>query len=217
MKNVSHYIHPTADVEAGAQIGAGTRIWQGVQVRTEAVIGEECNIGKGVYIDTHVRIGSRVKIQNYVSLFEGVTVEDGVFIGPHVCFTNDLFPRAITPTGELKEAQDWAISPTHIKYGASIGAGSVIVCGVIIGAFALVGAGSVVTKNVAPHALVFGNPARLHGYVCRCARPLSHIEEKDEYIEGWCAFCQERCLVLPGEGYSLVANHRRQSKKDASI
>src|SRR5258707_3770084 len=129
-------IHPAAEVSPEAHIGAGTRIWNQVQVREHAHIGEACNIGKGVYIDAHVHIGSRVKIQNYVSLFDGVTVEDGVFIGPHVCFTNDLFPRAITITGELKDALDWTILPTRVEYGASIGANSVIVCGVTISAFA---------------------------------------------------------------------------------
>jgi UDP-2-acetamido-3-amino-2,3-dideoxy-glucuronate N-acetyltransferase len=193
--DTSFYLHPTVELEAGAQVGAQTRIWQQAQVRAHASIGEQCNIGKGVYIDSHVHIGSRVKIQNYVSLFDGVVVEDGVFIGPHVCFTNDLFPRAISLTGELKEATDWEISPTRIEYGASIGANSVIVCGVTVGAFALVGAGSVVTRDVAPHTLVFGNPARLHGYVCKCAHPLSHIEEQDGYTWGWCAFCRKQCQL----------------------
>src|SRR5437899_8311359 len=138
-------IHPAAEVSPEPHIGAGTRIWNQVQVREHAHIGEECNIGKGVYIDAHVHIGSRVKIQNHVSVFEGVTLEDGVFVGPHVCFTNDLFPRAITPDGKLKSANDWEITPTLVKYGASLGAGSVIVCGVTIGQFDLVGPGSVVT------------------------------------------------------------------------
>ena len=152
----SFYVDPLAEVEPEAQIGAGTRIWRQAHIRTRASIGEMCNIGKGVYVESHVRIGSRVKIQNHVSIFEGVTIEDGVFIGPHVCFTNDMAPRAITPDGKLKSADDWEITPTLVKYGASIGAGSVIVCGVTIGEFALVGAGSVVTRDVAPHALVLG-------------------------------------------------------------
>jgi len=185
------YVHPSAEVEPGAQVGAGTRIWRQAHVREYARIGEQCNIGKGVYIESHVRIGSRVKIQNHVSVFEGVTLEDGVFVGPHVCFTNDLFPRAITPDGSLKSADDWKITPTLVRYGASIGAGSVVVCGVTIGEFALVGAGSVVTKDVAAYALVFGNPARQHGYVCRCARRLATEQQPDGTLIGRCEFCNQ--------------------------
>lgn len=189
------YVHPTAEVEADAQIGAGTRIWRQAQIRPHASIGEQCNIGKGVYIDSDVHIGSRVKIQNHVSVFEGVTVEDGVFIGPHVCFTNDLFPRAITPDGKLKSGDDWVITPTLVKYGASIGAGSIIVCGVTIGEFALIGAGSVVTHDVPAHALVFGNPARFHAYVCRCAQRLSDVHEEKGTLQGWCESCQQICHI----------------------
>jgi acetyltransferase-like isoleucine patch superfamily enzyme len=187
------YVHPQAEVSPEAHVGAGTRIWRQVHVREHAIIGRECNIGKGVYIDAHVRIGSNVKIQNHVSIFEGVTLEDGVFVGPHVCFTNDLLPRAITPDGKLKSADEWEITPTLVKYGASLGAGSVIVCGVTIGEFALIGAGSVVTRDVQPHALVFGNPARLHGYVCRCARRLTNIHEQDGELVGWCEGCSRLC------------------------
>ena len=190
------YIHPTADVSAKARVGAGTRIWGQAQVREHVQIGEECNIGKGVYIDAHVQVGSRVKIQNYSSVFEGVTLEEGVFIGPHVCFTNDLFPRAVTPEGKLKSAQDWQITPTLVCFGASIGGGAVIRCGVTIGDYALVGAGSVVTRDVPPHALVFGNPARQHGYVCRCAHPLTQLRRsEDEHLVGWCEHCQQDCVV----------------------
>jgi len=189
------YIHPTAEVAPEAQIGAGTRIWRQAHIREHAVIGESCNIGKGVYIETRVKIGSRVKIQNHVSIFEGVTLEDGVFVGPHVCFTNDLHPRAITPDGNLKTAGDWQITPTLVRYGASIGAGAVIVCGITVGAFALVGAGAIVTKDVPPHALVLGNPARLHGYVCRCAHRLSAMHERDGKLAGWCEACQQECVI----------------------
>jgi UDP-2-acetamido-3-amino-2,3-dideoxy-glucuronate N-acetyltransferase len=189
------FIHPTAEVSPQAQIGAGTRIWGQVQIREGATIGELCILGRGVYIDAHVQIGSRVKIQNYVSVFEGVTVEDGVFIGPHVCFTNDLAPRAITPSGALKGPQDWEITPTRVRYGASLGAASVIVCGVTIGEFALVGAGSVVTHDVPPHALVYGNPARQRGYVCRCARRLSEVREEAGTLNGYCSFCQDICRI----------------------
>src|SRR6266704_755074 len=183
------YIHPTAEVSPDTHIGAGTRVWSQVQVREHAHIGEECNIGKGVYIGAHVRVGSRVKIQNYALVYEGVTLEDGVFVGPRVCFTNDLLPRAITPDGRLKGVEDWEVTPTLVKYGASIGAGSIIVCGVTIGALALIGAGSVVTKDVAAYALVYGNPARQHGSVCRCARRFSRIDEQDGKLVGWCESC----------------------------
>src|SRR5438067_3260049 len=189
MANSPFYIHPTAEVSSTAHIGAGKRICGQVHVREYAQNGETCNIEKGVYIDTHVHIGSNVKIQNHASLFEGLTLEDGVFVGPHVCFTNDLLPRAITPDGKLKSADDWEIIPTLVKYGASIGAGSIIICGITIGEFALIGAGSVVTRDIPPHALVFGNPARQHGYVCRCARRLSDVREKDNGLMGWCEMC----------------------------
>src|SRR5256886_14229106 len=160
MTNPSFYIHPTAEVSSDAHIGAGTRIWRQAHVREYAHIGETCSIGKGVYIDTHVHIGSNAKIQNHASLFEGLTLEDGVFVGPHVCFTNDVLPRAITPDGKLKSADDWVITPTLVHYGASIGAGAVIVCGITIGEVALVGAGCVFREEGRPHAVFFWQSAR---------------------------------------------------------
>lgn len=196
MKNAEVYIHPTAEVAAEASIGGGTRIWRQAQVREHATLGEHCNIGKGVYIDAHVQIGSNVKIQNHVSVFEGVTLEDGVFVGPHVCFTNDLFPRAITRQGQLKSADDWTITPTLVKYGASLGAGAVIRCGIIIGAFALVGAGAVVTRDVLPHTLVLGNPARPRGYVCYCARPLQQARIEAGLLLGRCEECGDVQITL---------------------
>ena len=192
---MTYYVHPTAEVSPDVSVGAGTRIWRDAQIREHAHIGETCTIGKGVYIDAHVQIGSCVKIQNNVSLFEGVTLEDGVFVGPHACFTNDLLPRAITPDGKLKSATDWIITPTLVKYGASIGAGSIIRCGITIGAFALIGAGSVVTRDVPSHALVFGNPASLQGYVCRCARRFSKVVEKEGKLTGYCKECEKEYTI----------------------
>jgi acetyltransferase-like isoleucine patch superfamily enzyme len=166
------YIHPTADVSPLANIGPGTKIWHQAQVRERAVLGKQCIIGKGAYVDLDVVVGDCVKIQNRASVYKGVMIESGVFVGPHVCFTNDRFPRAINPDGTLKTEDDWELECTLVCYGASIGAGSIILPGVRIGSFAIVGSGSVVTTDVPDHALVFGNPARLRGYVCRCGRSL---------------------------------------------
>lgn len=151
------YIDPTAHVDPSAKIGAGTRIWINAQIRENSIIGESCSVSKDVYVDKNVVIGNRVKIQNGVSLYDGVTVENDVFIGPNVTFTNDKLPRAFNA--------DWKISRTQIKLGASIGANSTIVCGITIGEFAMVAAGSVVTKDVEPYSLVMGNPARHRYYV----------------------------------------------------
>jgi len=166
------YIHPTSDVSPQAQIGAHTKIWQHCQVRENAVLGQNCILGKGVYIDANVQIGNNVKIQNGVSVYEGVTLEDGVFCGPHCTFTNDLKPRAVNPDGSLKGASAWVITPTLVRMGASIGAHATIVCGVTIGRWAMIGAGSVVTRDVPDYGLVYGNPARLKGFVCPCGEKL---------------------------------------------
>jgi UDP-2-acetamido-3-amino-2,3-dideoxy-glucuronate N-acetyltransferase len=158
-------VHPTAVVAASAVIGDRTQVWLHCQIREDVRIGEDCILGKNVYLDTGVQIGSRCKIQNNVSVFAGVTVEDGVFLGPHVCFTNDRVPRAVNPDGSLKSATDWHIDPTRVCTGAAIGANSTVRCGVTIGAWAMIGAGSVVTRSVPAYALVHGNPARQRGWV----------------------------------------------------
>jgi UDP-2-acetamido-3-amino-2,3-dideoxy-glucuronate N-acetyltransferase len=171
------FIHPTAEVEAGAEIGAGTKVWHLCHIRRGARLGEGCVIGRGVFVDAGVSVGHRVKIQNYVSVFHGVTIEDGVFVGPHVCFTNDLLPRAVNPDLSAKAADDWTVSETRVEVGASIGANSTIRCGITIGRWAMIGAGSVVTKDVPDHALVVGNPARLIGYVDKAGKRVATLEE----------------------------------------
>jgi len=169
-------IHPTADVSKDAQIGDGTRIWHEAQIREGARVGRECNLGKGVYVDKDVIIGDRCKIQNRASVFHGVTLEDGVFVGPHAILANDRFPRAINTDGTLKTEDDWMIEPSLIREGASIGAGAIVLPGITVGQWAMIGAGSVVTANVEDHAIMRGNPARLAGWVCVCGRPLRMSE-----------------------------------------
>jgi len=163
--------HPTAIVESD-DIGDGTKIWHFAHVRERSKIGKDCSIAKDVYIDAAVEIGNNVKIQNFVSVYRGVKIEDDVFIGPSVTFTNDLHPRAGIWNVEK-------ITPTLVRKGASIGAGSVIICGVVIGEYAMIGAGSVVTKEVPPFGLVYGNPARLRGSVCYCGNKLSDVVEEN--------------------------------------
>lgn len=165
-------VHPTAVVSERARLGKGVQIWCFSQVREGASIGDQTRIGKSVYVDSGVCIGGNVKIQNNVSIYHGVTIEDGVFIGPHVCFTNDTYPRAVNLDGSLKTDEDWVLSTTIVKRGASIGANATILCGRTIGSFAMVGAGAVVTNDVPDFGLVLGVPARLVGYVCLCGRPI---------------------------------------------
>lgn len=163
MRN-SVFIHPSAYVSEDAEIGDQTKIWINAQVREKATIGENCILSKDTYIDTEVIIGSRVKIQNGVSVYHGVTIEDDVFIGPNATFTNDYLPRAFNP--------EWKITRTLVRKGASIGANATVVCGHSIGEYAMIGAGTVVTKNVPDYALVIGNPGRIIGYVCKCGERL---------------------------------------------
>ncbi len=184
-------IHPTADVAGQAHIGAGTSIWHQCQIRENVHIGENCILGKGVYVDFEVRIGNNVKVQNYVSIYHGVEIEDGVFVGPHVCFTNDNFPRAINPDGTLKSASDWDVGQILIKHGAALGANATILPKVVVGAWALVGAGAVVTKNVPPHGLVIGNPARLVGFVCACGGRLVAGSKEGGMMLAQCPRCDE--------------------------
>ena len=188
-------IHQTAEVSPKAVIGAGTSIWHQAQVREDAEIGENCIIGKGVYVDAGVCIGNNVKIQNYVSVYHGVTLEDGVFVGPHVCFTNDLRPRAVNPDGSLKAADDWVLSRTLISHGAALGANSTIRCGVTIGAWAMLGSGSVVTRDIPDYGLAWGNPARLRGFVCPCGGQLEKETQQGDIIMAKCPECGQKIQI----------------------
>ena len=185
-------IHPTADVSEKAELGEGTLVWHHAQIREGVKIGKNSIIEKGVYVDAGVPIGDHVKIQNYVSVYHGVRIEDGVFIGPHVCFTNDLRPRAINPDGSLKASDDWVLSETRIGYGSALGANSTIRCGVTIGEWAMIGSGSVVTEVVPAHGLVYGNPARLHGFVCACGNPLTEEKRTSDVVSTKCRSCERR-------------------------
>ena len=177
MKKEEIKIHTTAEVSPKAKIGKGTSIWNQAQVREGTKLGQYCIISKNVYLDQGVKIGNNVKIQNNVSVYFPARIEDGVFVGPHVCFTNDKIPRAINANGSPKEISDWQPLGVWVKRGASIGAHSVLLPGVKIGRFAMVAAGSVVTKNVPDYALVMGNPSRIVDFVCPCGKRINMVEK----------------------------------------
>ena len=183
LHEVSSLIHETAEVHPTAQIGPETKIWHQAQVREGARVGANCIVGKGVYIDSGVVIGDNVKIQYAVIIPRGVTIENGVYIGPHVCLTNDKLPRAINPDGTLKQDTDWEVGRIRVCYGASIGAGAIVLPNVTIGRFAMVGAGALVTRDVPDHGLVVGVPARLVGYVCQCGGRLGEKEQRSRGAE----------------------------------
>lgn len=189
-------IHPSADVSPDATIGDGTRIWHQAQVREGAVIGENCIIGKGAYVDFDVVVGANCKIQNGAFVYHPAELGDGVFLGPGVILTNDKRPRAINSDGTLKAADDWEAGRISIGKGAAFGAGVIVLPGIKVGEFAMVGAGAVVTRNVPPHALVVGNPARLAGYVCTCGRPLA-VGKVAKEMTAACGECGHRNRLRP--------------------
>ena len=166
------FIHPTAIVESD-RIGMGTKIWAFTHVMKGVEIGKNCNIGEHCFLESGVIVGNHSTIKNGNMLWEGVILDEGVFVGPQVCFTNDMFPRSQRFTQGSKRYinREWLLS-TCLEKGASIGAGAVLLPGLTISTFAMVGAGSVVTSDVPAHALVIGNPARVRKWVCQCGQPL---------------------------------------------
>ncbi|HLB95999.1 MAG TPA: acyltransferase [Patescibacteria group bacterium] len=195
-KKSDFFIHPTAIVEDNVQIGRDTKIWHFSQIRSGTKIGQNCVIGNSVFIDFDSIIGDNVKIQNRAIIYHQAIIESGVFIGPNVCFTNDKIPRAINADGKIKSADDWEVSTIEIGEGASIGGHTVILPGVKIGKFALIGAGAVITKDTPPHALVYGNPGRIYDFVCFCGQRLKEeVSRKDNKIIFQCV-CGLKNIVL---------------------
>jgi len=171
------FIHSTAVVDEGCLIGEGTKVWHFTHLMSRAIIGNDCIIGQNVFIDNDVVIGQGVKIQNNVSIYKGVEIKDAVFVGPSVVFTNVINPRSFV------ERKNEFMS-TRVCEGASLGANATIVCGIEIGAFALVGAGAVVTKPVKPFALVYGQPAQQYGWVSKMGYRLTFNEKGEALCEG---------------------------------
>lgn len=163
MTQQPYFVHESSYVDAGVQIGDGTMIWHFCHILTGSKLGQRCRIGQNVVIGPNVKVGDNCKIQNNVSLYSGVTLEDDVFCGPSCVFTNILTPRCAFPRNRPEDFHD-----TLVKRGASIGANATIVCGTTVGEHALIGAGSVVTKDVPAYAVVYGNPARIRGWACEC-------------------------------------------------
>jgi UDP-2-acetamido-3-amino-2,3-dideoxy-glucuronate N-acetyltransferase len=187
MDKPGYFVHPSAIIDAGAAIGEGTQIWHFCHVMSTGRIGTSCKLGQNVYIDANAIVGNRVKIQNNVSVYNGVVIEDDVFLGPSMVFTNVINPRSFIERKEL-------FRKTIVRKGATIGANATIICGVEIGEYALIGAGSVITKNVPAHALMKGNPARQAGWVSEAGHTL-------KFDDSNIAECPET-----GARYTLVEN-----------
>ena len=181
---MDYFAHESSYIDEGAQVGSGTRIWHFCHVMGDARIGKGCNIGQNVFIASGVVIGDNVKVQNNVSLFTGVIVEDDVFLGPSMVFTNVINPRShISRKDEYRT--------TLVRKGASVGANATILCGLTLGRFSFVGAGAVVTRDVPDFALVYGNPARVQGWMCQCGIRLQ-FERHAEGEQAQCPQCDRR-------------------------
>ena len=181
---MDYFVHESSYIDEGAKIGKGTKVWHFCHIMSTAVIVEGCNIGHNVLVSHNVQIGNNVRVQNNVSLYTGVTVEDDVFLGPSMVFTNVINPRShISRKEEFKT--------TLVKRGASIGANATIVCGITLGQYCFIGAGSVVTRDVPDYALVYGNPGHLQGWMCQCGTRIE-FEQVAGYEIATCPGCGDR-------------------------
>ena len=190
---MDYFVHESSYIDDGAQIGNGTKIWHFCHVMGGAQIGERCNIGQNVFVAANVVIGGNVKIQNNVSLYTGVIVEDDVFLGPSMVLTNVVNPRSHVNRRDQYQT-------TLIKRGASIGANATIVCGVVIGRYSFVGAGSVVTHDIPDYALVYGNPGRIQGWMCQCGIRLEFEGKKAVCKECGTRYSKHGEVVTPMDG-----------------
>lgn len=181
------YVHESSYIDQPCEIGEGTKIWHFCHLMKNVKLGKNCNIGQNVFIGSGVTLGNNVKVQNNVSIYSGVICEDDVFLGPSMVFTNVINPRAFI---ERKDE----FKTTLIKKGATIGANSTVICGITIGQYAMVGAGAVVTKDVPDYALVYGTPAKIHGWVCQCGQKLKFNNSK----ESVCQICGLQYAKLDG-------------------
>ena len=180
-----YFVHPSSFVDENVEIGEGTKIWHFCHIQSGAKIGKKCSLGQNVNVSNNVIVGNGVKVQNNVSLYEGVVLENYVFCGPSCVFTNDLTPRARLPKGSA------GYKKTVVKHDATIGANATIVCGHTIGEYATIAAGAVVTKNVLPHALMAGVPAKRIGWVCECGQVLNQKQS--------CPDCGKQYNMLDGQ------------------
>lgn len=192
-----YFIHESSFLDDGAEIGPGTKIWHFCHVMSGARIGKYCNIGQNVFVARDTVIGDNVKIQNNVSIYQGVIIEDDVFLGPSMVFTNVKNPRS-----HVERKSEF--QTTLIRQGATIGANATIVCGVILGRYSFVGAGAVVTRDVPDYAIVYGNPGRIHGWMCQCGIQLlfAKINNQEQAI---CTNC-ESAYTKKGQSITLIDN-----------
>lgn len=209
-KKSEFFVHPSTLVEDNVEIGKGTKIWHQGHIRKGTKIGENCIIGRAVFIDFDSKLGNNIKVQNNAILYHQAIIEDGVFVGPGVILANDKLPRAINPDETLKSGDDWEVATTLIKKGAAIGASSVLTPGITIGAWSMAGSGSVITKDIPDHALIYGNPAKIKGFVCKCGKKLAKIGENEDVVVTRCACGEE--VVIPKEIYRLKDDNQPKRK-----
>lgn len=177
-----YFVHESSYIDQPCEIGKETKVWHFSHIMRDCKIGERCNIGQNVVISPGCRVGNNVKIQNNVSVYTGVVLEDDVFCGPSMVFTNVINPRShVSRKDEYKT--------TLVKTGASIGTNATVVCGVVLGRYCFIGAGSVVTRDVPDYAMIYGNPARLRGWVCNCGAKLDFVVSSDERQQAQCIAC----------------------------